>query len=475
MESIFSGIWPRILNREIFFSIKENLNYMGKKDRDIRAYDVTVGSLLSSGNRFEIPEFQRAFSWGEEQFLDLIDDIETALQTSESEYVENKKISSYDPYFLGSIILKKKGQNDESFRLIDGQQRLTSLILLFATLEDLTNNGNNKKRIWTEEDTQRGIKREQRLVVRKEEAEFFKEYVVRNEGTKEALELNIEQLSAPKQNMVEAISIFRDRFTDENGEPEEEFISKFTRYLCQKVTLVNIIAYSLNSAFKLFNITNARGLPLTNADLLKSINLGEIQDNEERNTYAKEWENLEEEIGNEDLEMLISFIRHIKVKEKAKKSIYDEFENKVFQKEREFKGTQFFNYLFKIAEIYKEKILDANIETGDAREEIYYYNLMSLLSNFYPSDDWMTAFIKFIKKYEDDKALYKFLKKYEKKIATDWLSGKTSTERLTQIYYVIEEIENNDNPNELLESDILNDYDESKLDKVENYLRLENF
>lgn len=448
---------------------------MSEEAKDIKAEDITVGQLFSAGRRFNIPKFQRAYSWGEEQFEDLIDDIETALETSEAEYGENQDINKYDPYFLGSIILQEEKPGSDIYNIIDGQQRLTSLMILFATLRDIDDSSSYKKRIWTEEDPQLGIEKEPRMEVREEENSFFEEYVIEKGGTKKAQERNTEELSAPKQSMVKAIEIFRDRFTDEEGEPLTDIIQDFTLYICQKVTLVEIKAYSLSSAFKLFNITNARGLPLTNADLLKSINLGAIQDDDLKEEYARKWEKLEEEIGNEQLEMLIRFIRHIKVKDKARKSIYDEYENKVFKNERHFKGKPFFEYLFTVADIYKKKILDAKIETGNSDQEVYYHNLMNLLRNFYVSEDWMTAVIKFSEKYEDDEALYQFLIKYEKKVATDWLSGRTSTERLTQMYYIIEEIENHDDPEKVLNSETLTDYDESKLDKVEDYLRLENF
>ena len=93
--------------------------------------------------------------------------------------------------------------------------------------------------------------------------------------------------------------------------------------------MVVITTKSLESAFRLFNVVNARGMPLTNADLLKSYNLGKI-DKSQIGKYTKIWEDIEEDIGIEKLEMLISFIRVIKLKKKALKNIYDEFEKNIF-------------------------------------------------------------------------------------------------------------------------------------------------
>lgn len=169
--------------------------------------------------------------------------------------------------------------------------------------------------------------------------------------------------------MFEAIEIFKNGFKIGNGEIDQDFLNRYIRYLLQKVVLVVIKTGELASAFRLFNIINARSMPLTNADLLKSENLSVIP-KEEEPKYTKIWEDLEEDFGSEKLEMLISFIRSIKLKEKARKSIYEEFEDKVFKKEPEFKGKKFIEYLQNIANIYREKIEEGRITTEIGWKEI---------------------------------------------------------------------------------------------------------
>ncbi len=82
---------------------------------------------IFNGNRIvEIPFFQRSYVWGEEQWERFLEDMEFVSQ-------HNK------PYFLGSIILKQQEtqieRNIGDIRtLVDGQQRLTTLIIFFKTL-----------------------------------------------------------------------------------------------------------------------------------------------------------------------------------------------------------------------------------------------------------------------------------------------------------------------------------------------------
>jgi len=86
----------------------------------------TLNDIFNGNRILEIPFFQRAYVWGEEQWERLIEDMETVTQ--------DKK-----PYFLGSVILKQKktdtSNNIGDIRtLIDGQQRLTTLNIFFKVL-----------------------------------------------------------------------------------------------------------------------------------------------------------------------------------------------------------------------------------------------------------------------------------------------------------------------------------------------------
>lgn len=81
--------------------------------------------IFSNGNRaFVIPEYQRGYSWEERQREDLIKDIENLL---EQEY----------KHYTGTIVASKKTMETgeiELFDIVDGQQRLTSLVILLATI-----------------------------------------------------------------------------------------------------------------------------------------------------------------------------------------------------------------------------------------------------------------------------------------------------------------------------------------------------
>ena len=72
---------------------------------------------------YQIPDYQRPYSWTAEQIEQLWDDVLSAMESNE------------ESYFLGPMILIKT--NEGYFEVVDGQQRLTTLTILFCVLRDL--------------------------------------------------------------------------------------------------------------------------------------------------------------------------------------------------------------------------------------------------------------------------------------------------------------------------------------------------
>ena len=91
----------------------------------------TINDILNGGRTLEIPFFQRSYVWEEEQWERMLIDMETICKNNK-------------PYFLGSIILKQKNTSLETVgdyrTVIDGQQRLTTLAILFKVLSLKMNN-----------------------------------------------------------------------------------------------------------------------------------------------------------------------------------------------------------------------------------------------------------------------------------------------------------------------------------------------
>ncbi len=445
----------------------------------VKAKEHYIKDLLNDKFLFDIPDYQRAYSWNKDNLKQLIDDIMDSIGLNKE---NNNVFEEYEPYFIGSIVLCSKEYKDDGsglYDVIDGQQRLTSIIILIATIRDLTKNEAYKNilssLIYQKPNELMGIKESIRVRVRGKEAEFFKKYVLTDGGTDLINEIDEKEISEAKQNMLNAIRTFKEVFVDENGEVLESKLDEFTKYFLQKVVVVVITTDSFTSAFRLFNVINARGLPLTNADLLKSENLRVISE-DKRNIYTDMWENIEQELGKDKLEQIIGFMRTMKQNRKATATVYEEFSKKIFVSEPDYIGVNFVEHLKEIKDLYNKYINEGNIELSSKDNSIYYQNLVRIMRDFIPYDEWMVALIKFIEKFKNDEDILEFLKVLEKRIVIDWVNGNSFADRLARVYKILEVIDSSSSLEEIKKSNVfISDlerttaYFRNSLDDIEFY------
>lgn len=449
----------------------------------IHAQEEFVHKLFGEDYLYQIPKFQRPFSWTQENFVDLVDDLTDAYEVnadgagrilSRDDSINKQNKDRYEPYFLGSIILNE-GATGDRYDVIDGQQRLTSLSILVAVLRDRVEHpqwrASLAKLVKEEEDLVKGKASTVRLKIRDRDQEFFKEHVLKPGATNTVLPPE-EGETEPEQNILQAIETFNERL-DEWADSERELI-ELAAFIAQCVVMVRIMTDSLSSAFRLFNVTNARGMPLNNADLLKSENLSTIPE-DDRDEYQRKWEDMEEEVGNEGLERFIGYVRHMLVKEKSRRSIYDEFRDNVFARDPSLRGRRFVEYLQQMFDTHRDRVYDATLRADNEAKNVYYHNVVSLMRDFYPSDEWIVALVGFDQQYDDEDALHEFVTKLERRLTVDWLMGASFSDRYTRMYQLLREIEAAEDPEDVLSLGTLTDDVADDRESFEEALDLKNF
>lgn len=449
----------------------------------IDAEEEFVHKLYGEDYLYQIPKFQRPFSWTEENFVDLVDDLTDAYESNaethgdlldQDQKINKSRTEAYEPYFLGSIILNRGQSTGERFDVIDGQQRLTSVAILLCVLRDrLEHSGwatSLDRFVQEEEDFAKGQEGSVRLRIRDRDQAFFEENVLNHSATLDPTD-PADGDSESKQNILQAVSTFDERL--KQWEEQGNDLTSLAAFIPQRVVMVRIMTDSLSSAFRLFNVTNARGMPLNNADLLKSENLSHIPERE-RDQYQRKWEDMEEEVGNEGLERFIGYMRHILVKNKSQKSIYDEF-SEVFTKKPDYRGRDFVNELEQVFNAHRQRVYNAEIDSDDEHKNTYYANLVSVMRDFYPSDEWVVALIEFDKRFDDDGLLFEFIQRLERRLTVDWLTGSSSSDRYSRVYSILRDIESADGPRDVLKSNHLNDGLRADRGDFKEALNLRNF
>lgn len=251
----------------------------------------TINELFSDTKAdFLIPDYQRPYAWSEEQCLTLWNDI-FDFAFPGADYSKFDKDS--DEYFLGPIVTFKNDKKQQE--IIDGQQRLTTLMLLLRAFYSLFGymQDDNAKRtreaiekcIWkTDEfgrpDTSR-LKIDSEVATDNDKDEFL---TILRTG-----EVKKEQKSTYAQNY---------RFFQKQI---DEFLHKypaFFAYLPQRIMnnciLLPIEAESQDTALRIFSTLNDRGLPLSDSDIFKAQFYKYYSSKGEKDKFIQRWKALEE-------------------------------------------------------------------------------------------------------------------------------------------------------------------------------------
>ena len=265
------------------------------------ARESTVGKLLNNAI-YRIPRNQRSYVWNEQNCNDLYSDIMLVAE------------GTANSHFLGSIVLKK--EQDESgidvYTIIDGQQRVITLTLLVCAIifefkrrhMDADASGTKKYVVATDN---KGIDREivnpeHHLAlpkIAKDVAQFTSDDMKKYSERSFAKERCV---SKEKDRLIAQAFIFFDRkFQNLSG---DELIS--FRDSLVDTQFVQITSGSEEDLYTIFEILNARGLPLDDSDLLKNYIMRYIQPESKRDDAKLEWLELEQHLG----EQTNNFLRH---------------------------------------------------------------------------------------------------------------------------------------------------------------------
>ena len=406
---------------------------------------------------FRIPEYQRSYVWQPDNITELLEDIFFA--------AENNPDSEY---FLGSIVLQKRSViesvsgNEITFNeydLLDGQQRMTTILLILAVIRDIAEKEGLIKScsnfIYQQEDEFEQIPERLRMVykIRDKVESFIQKHIKQDGGTKlkKELEGEAEVKNLSISNMASGLLCIHDYF---NTKTQAE-IEKFAKHLFNNVIVIYVASEELEDAFRLFTILNSRGVPLTNADILKSLNLGEVTEVESIK-MAEEWEDLEGSMGNEDFNRLLSFIRTIYVKEKARENIIKEFEDKIYKTKPPLlkKGKPTFDAIFSYADIYKKVIFLEDLPSTVPNQ---FQNLVIIMWHGLPANDWIPPLLAFYKKFKHTDLL-EFTLKLSNKFSADWICQLGPSSRINNMANILKAIEKAESTAALLSDDIVFDY-----------------
>jgi len=381
--------------------------------------------IFSSDFEYHIPAYQRPYAWEEAQTEELFDDL-----------YDFFKAEDVDNYFLGSIVLIKEDNNPHSF-VIDGQQRLTTLSILFAALADSFDSEQNKqncrKYLQEDGDAMAGIKAQPRLFLRDRDQAFFNKYI-QEINFDELVQMDSATLVTEAQRHIQSnAKILRARFCENFADDKERM--GFGNFLLNRCFLIAVSTSNEESAFRIFSVMNSRGLDLLPTDIIKSEIIGKLPPAEQE-AYTQKWEDLENLTGRDGFSEVFTHTRTIFVKERPKKNLLDEFREYVLKATTP--NSLIDDYLEPYTKAYDQLKNSAYSSTKYADEINSLLRWLNKTNNY----DWMPPAIKFVADHSNQ-AEYTlwFIRKLERLASYLFVTGKDVNHRVDRYKWVLVELE----------------------------------
>lgn len=295
-----------------------------------------IAGLIDSQKQFQLPLFQRNYTWSRREWEVLWEDLQYIARSGRDK-----------SHFLGAIVtlpIKTGPESVSKYIVIDGQQRLTTIYLILCAIRDIANTIGEIEKANEINDTylvniHKKGNEHYKLLSSQKDREILKNLV---DGKDEFDESSL---------LVQAYKFFHEKI-----QKSSDFIL-FRNILTHFLYVVSITLDEDDNPYLVFESLNAKGKPLTQADLIKNHLFMRIQQKEQEIHYKECWFPMEHALG----EKLTEFIRHFLMKdgEIVKNSeVYDRFKDSLGKQDAQ-------EYLIKLSKYGNnyQKLLDPEFES----------------------------------------------------------------------------------------------------------------
>ncbi len=370
----------------------------------------TISDLFSCQAIYVIPNYQRQYSWVNEQLEELWSDLyESYINTPE------------ECYFLGSIVVVDDGKGHHE--LVDGQQRITTLMIMLnvlaKTFPDINKNsdillkGNLQKikqLIYFDE----GINRLQLQIDPNYNTSFKKAIINQDnyENFKYPTQANLKK-DDPEYKFVNTAKFFYDKFNELLKSEGQSVLDGFVNFILFKTNIIKTICTNQSFAIKLFLVLNDRGLELSISDIIKSYILDKYDSNDRYNendkaTFNYNWKSIEK-ISN-DYEFTIDdfmvYFEYYKLKSNPKRQVTDELKKIIQSSEVVSLVDEMKSFADNLEKVYKSTLP----VIYSLRYIPWQAYVMTALASAYQVD------------YPDKEELFQSMRRF---FYISWISGKT--------------------------------------------------
>ncbi len=264
------------------------------------------GEIVSNGKIYQVPPFQRDYSWTEENWEDLWQDI-MALYTNQG-----------SSHYMGAIVLQSSPTSDREFTIIDGQQRLATLSLIaiavIRKIQDLIDREQDPeanrdrqeilKRTYLGDRDPRSLRYSSKLRLNQNNNDFYQSNLINLRKPK-----NIRALAKSNQLIWQAFEYFSRQLdtVEEVVKTGEKLATFLTDTIAQQLLFIQINVEDELNAYTVFETLNARGIELSSTDLLKNYLFSLFQGPDDLAEAQRQWRRI---VNTVQMEKFPEFLRY---------------------------------------------------------------------------------------------------------------------------------------------------------------------
>lgn len=308
-------------------------------------------SIMTESRKLKIPQYQRDYSWNEEQWDELFNDI-----------LKGKK--NKNKHYMGALVFINR--KDNILEVVDGQQRLTTIAIMIHSViklinylvENEINKEENLERIniiksYIGKKSSKDLTWENRLELNEENNIFYNTYIMNFEQITSIPE----KISSSNKLLINCQNFYYKRILeyaeikDINKITDKKLfkIMELIDYIVENLVFVKIVATNELSAYTIFETLNDRGIDLSITDLLKNYLLSLFQRKNDQTFAKNRWDSIVEKVELKNFPTFLRYYWMISNKAMKKDELFKAIRNYI--KDRK-SALAFLNELDEYAEIF---------------------------------------------------------------------------------------------------------------------------
>ncbi len=266
----------------------------------------SFGDLIGNGKIYRVPTFQRDYSWSEENWEDLWQDVKALHANPDSSH------------YMGALVLQSSDTSDKEFTIIDGQQRLATLSIIAISVidkiqklvdreEEAESNRERQeilKRTYLSDRDPRSLRYSSKLLLNENNNDFYQSNLINLRKP-----LNVRSLAKSNQFLWQAFQYFSNHLEElqEVNRSGEKLATFLTETIARRLLFIQINVEDELNAYTIFETLNARGIELSSTDLLKNYLFSLFRGPDDLQESQRQWRRI---VNTVQMEKFPEFLRY---------------------------------------------------------------------------------------------------------------------------------------------------------------------